>query len=175
MRVDTGVFSPVIVVVKCVLPERISVFFVHVPSGQLLGEALNIDEYGQQTPVEPEPLLAGPGEFVDHFRHNAEAYASGNYSCASFRPPRSRSPTPGMNDEDYHIVVSDDVQPGTDEAPQYPQYGHNRYPNKKYGDTSGQDTFYDCDDGGKEAGPPLPLDDSQIKSRDGGVSCLFLV
>ena len=25
------------------------------------------------------------------------------------------------------------------------------------------------------AGPPLPLDDSQIKSRDGGVSCLFLV
>ena len=27
MRVDTGVFSLVIVVVKCVLPERISVFF----------------------------------------------------------------------------------------------------------------------------------------------------
>ena len=29
--------------------------------------------------------------------------------------------------------------------------------------------------GGTQAGPPLPLDDSQIKSRDGGVSCLFLV
>ena len=88
----------------------------HLPSEQLLGETLNIDEYGQQTPpsdVEPEPLLAGSEEFVDHFRHNAEAYASGNYSCASFRPPRSRSPTPGM--KDYHIVVSDDVQPGTDE------------------------------------------------------------
>ena len=130
MRVDTGVFSPVIVVVKCVLPERISVFFVHVPSGQLLGETLNIDEYGQQTPpidVGPEPLLAGSGEFVDHFRHSAEAYASGDYSCASFRPPRSRSSTPEMDDKYYHIVVSDDVQPETDEIPQYPQYGHNRY------------------------------------------------
>ena len=140
MRVDTGVFSPVIVVVKCVLPERISVFFVHVPSGQLLGETLNIDEYGQQTPptdVEPEPLLAGSGEFVDYFRHSAEAYASGNYSCASFRPPRFRSLTPEMDDEDYHIVVSDDVQPWMDETSQYPQYGHNRYPNEKYGVRAG--------------------------------------
>ena len=55
-----------------------------------------------------------------------------------------------MDDEDYHIVVSDDVQPGTDEIPQYPQYGHNRYPNEKYGDTFGQDTFYDYDDGGED-------------------------
>ena len=127
------------------MPRRAPMYHQDNPWG-----TLDIDEYGQQTPptdVEPEPLLAGSGEFVDHFCHSAEAYASGNYSCASFRPPRSRSPTPEMDDEDYHIVVSDDVQPGTDETPQYPQYGHNRYPNEKYGDTFGQDTFYDYDDG----------------------------
>ncbi|KII92534.1 glycosyltransferase family 2 protein [Plicaturopsis crispa FD-325 SS-3] len=47
------------------------------------------------------PLPAGA---ADHFHHDAEAYASGNYSRASFRPPRSRSPTPAVDDEDYHIV-----------------------------------------------------------------------
>ena len=42
-----------------------------------------------------------------------------------------------MDDEDYHIVMSDDVQPWTDETPQYPQYGHNLYPNEKYGVRAG--------------------------------------
>ena len=98
-------------------------------------------------PIEPEPLLAGSGDFVDHFRHDTEAYASGHYSRASLRVPRSRSPTPGMDDEDYHIVGSDEVYPRMEETPPYPQYDHNEYLNEKY-DAFGQDPFYD-DDGEK--------------------------
>ncbi|KAI8993118.1 chitin synthase-domain-containing protein, partial [Trametes punicea] len=40
---------------------------------------------------------------IDHFRHDTEAYASGTYSRPSYRPPRSRSPTPAVDDEDYQI------------------------------------------------------------------------
>lgn len=119
--------------------------------------------------IEPEPLLAGSGDFVDHFRHDTEAYASGNYSRASFRPPRSRSPTPGIDDEDYHIVGQDEVHytgyPGMEETPPYPQYDHNGYLNEKYADAFGQDVLYD--DGEKtpvstvshlDPDPDLPLE-----------------
>ncbi|KAH9839307.1 chitin synthase-domain-containing protein [Rhodofomes roseus] len=46
---------------------------------------------------------------LDHFRHDTEAYASGTNSRPSYRPPRSRSPTPAVDDEDYHIVGSDSI------------------------------------------------------------------
>ena len=46
---------------------------------------------------------------IDHFHHDTEAYASGNYSRASYRPPRSRSPTPAVDDEDYFIVGNESV------------------------------------------------------------------
>ncbi|KAJ6609861.1 glycosyltransferase family 2 protein [Mycena sp. CBHHK59/15] len=58
---------------------------------------------------DPETLPAGPQ--VDHFQYDAESYASGHYSWASpsRRPPRSRSPTPAVDDEDYHIVGDESV------------------------------------------------------------------
>ncbi|KAJ7287588.1 chitin synthase [Mycena rebaudengoi] len=49
------------------------------------------------------------GSDIDHFQYDAEAYASGNYSRASYRPPRSRSPTPAVDDEDYQIVGDESV------------------------------------------------------------------
>ncbi|KAJ7188329.1 glycosyltransferase family 2 protein [Mycena filopes] len=55
---------------------------------------------------EPDELPAG---HVDHFQHDAEAYASGNYTRASYRPPRSRSPTPAGDDEDYQIGDDESV------------------------------------------------------------------
>ncbi|KAJ7127601.1 hypothetical protein C8R44DRAFT_733061 [Mycena epipterygia] len=55
---------------------------------------------------EAEGLPAG---HVDHFHYDVEAYASGNYARALYRPPRSRSPTPAGDDEDYHIVDDDSV------------------------------------------------------------------
>lgn len=49
------------------------------------------------------------GSEIDHFNCDTEAYASGNYSRASYRPPRSRSPTPAVDDEDYMIVGNESV------------------------------------------------------------------
>ncbi|OBZ70856.1 Chitin synthase 3 [Grifola frondosa] len=46
---------------------------------------------------------------MDHFRYDTEAYASGTHSRASYRPPRSRSPTPAVDDEDYHIVENESI------------------------------------------------------------------
>ncbi|KAJ7703253.1 glycosyltransferase family 2 protein [Mycena rosella] len=46
---------------------------------------------------------------IDPFQYDAEAYASGNYVRASYRPPRSRSPTPAVDDEDYQIADDDSV------------------------------------------------------------------
>ena len=46
---------------------------------------------------------------VDHFNHDTEAYASGLASRPSYRPPRSRSPTPAVDEEDYHIIGNNSV------------------------------------------------------------------
>jgi chitin synthase len=62
------------------------------------------------TPVSgAKPMLAGSD--VDHFRHDAEAaYSSGTaFSTSPYKPPRSRSPTPAVDDEDYYIVGSESV------------------------------------------------------------------
>jgi chitin synthase len=56
----------------------------------------------QQHDVPAQNPVAGP--YLDHFQHDTEAYASGNYSRASFHQPRSRSATPIGDDDDYHIV-----------------------------------------------------------------------
>jgi len=50
---------------------------------------------------ESETLYAGSDS--DHFHHDTEAYASAMYSRSSFVTPRSRSPTPAVDDEDYHL------------------------------------------------------------------------
>lgn len=81
--------------------------------------AHNYDYYDQDyTPPSPrsydasydaEILPAGSDGLVDHFNYDTEAYASGNYSRASFRPPRSRSPTPAVDNEDYYIVGNDSI------------------------------------------------------------------
>ncbi len=55
-----------------------------------------------------EPLLAGSD--IDHFQHDAEAaYSSATAYTSPYRPPRSRSPTPAVDDEDYHIVGNESV------------------------------------------------------------------
>ncbi|KAJ2922212.1 hypothetical protein H1R20_g14889, partial [Candolleomyces eurysporus] len=44
---------------------------------------------------------------VDHFAQDTEAYTSAHFSPASRRIPRSRSPTPAVDDEDYYLVGND--------------------------------------------------------------------
>ena len=56
-----------------------------------------------------EQSALSAGSEIDHFHHDTEAYASGNHSRASYRPPRSRSPTPAVDDEDYLIVGNESV------------------------------------------------------------------
>ncbi|KAJ7680268.1 glycosyltransferase family 2 protein [Mycena polygramma] len=67
----------------------------------------------------PDDLPAG---HIDHFQYDAEAYASGNYARASYRPPRSRSPTPAVDEEDYKIL--------DDESVHYTGYPSNHDPEK---------------------------------------------
>ncbi|TFK90049.1 glycosyltransferase family 2 protein [Polyporus arcularius HHB13444] len=62
--------------------------------------------YMEQLPAAMYPSDAS----IDHFQHDTEAYASGAFSRASYRPPRSRSPTPAIDDEDYQISNDGSVQ-----------------------------------------------------------------
>ena len=66
------------------------------------------------------------GSEIDYFHHDTEAYASGNYSRASFHPPRSRSPTPAVDDEDYFIVGNESVH-----YTGYPDTSYNYDPEKE--------------------------------------------
>lgn len=50
-----------------------------------------------------------PKRPIDHFRRDTEAYASGTYSSPS-NIPRSRSPTPGIDDDDYRIRADGTVR-----------------------------------------------------------------
>jgi chitin synthase len=60
-------------------------------------------------------LVSGSSAYVNHFDHDTEAYASGINSLSVYRPPRSRSPTPAVDDEDYHIVGDTSIHyTGTD-------------------------------------------------------------
>ena len=125
------------------------------------------DAYQYMPPQDPnqlyqyagsEPLQAGSDGF-DHFQHDTEAYASGNFSRVSYMAPRSRSPTPAVDDEDYHIVGSDSVHytafpqpPGMQvgweaEKVVYEQpYDQGGYLNEKYADAFGQDVGSPYDD-----------------------------
>ena len=53
-------------------------------------------------------LLSGKSP-VDHFRYDAEGYASGAFPRSLYRSPRSRSPTPAVDDEDYRISADGSV------------------------------------------------------------------
>ena len=81
-----------------------------VPSDYYYGQP---QEYEQSSPSYISPSyghesLPASSE-IDHFNYDTEAYASGNYSRAAYRPPRSRSPTPAVDDEDYLIVGDNSV------------------------------------------------------------------
>ncbi|KAL1672473.1 chitin synthase [Schizophyllum commune] len=67
---------------------------------------------------------------LDHFAYDAEAYASGHYSRAAYQapPPRSRSPTPGILDDDYYIQPDGSVSYSPEKA--YPMYRES--PEKEY-------------------------------------------
>ena len=54
-------------------------------------------------------LLSGNSP-VDHFKYDTEGYATGALPRSLYRSPRSRSPTPAVDDEDYQISADGSVQ-----------------------------------------------------------------
>ncbi|KAG5647067.1 hypothetical protein DXG03_001437 [Asterophora parasitica] len=68
---------------------------------------------GSYVSYEGETLPAGTEHHDSSYHSDTEAYTSGNNSWAagaSWRvPPRSRSPTPAVDDEDYYVVGNDSV------------------------------------------------------------------
>lgn len=76
------------------LPSRPASANLHTPTHV----AQDSNPYLYQSPTR---LLSGNSP-VDHFRYDTEAYASGRYSLRA-NPPRSRSPTPAMDDDDYRL------------------------------------------------------------------------
>lgn len=71
----------------------------------------NMTGYSYAPPPEQHSAAMYPvNAEIDHFKHDTEAYASGAFSRASYRPPRSRSPTPAVDDEDYQITGDGSVQ-----------------------------------------------------------------
>lgn len=81
----------------------------------------------------------GASSVMDHFNHDTEAYASGMYSRASYRPPRSRSPTPAVDDEDYRIVGNDSIHYVGESPQRYPSASVEDY---EESDETGQDITY---------------------------------
>lgn len=83
----------------------------------LTGETLQLSDDQNDSPRHyPQPFIAYGAQPLplglehDAFRYDAEAYASGAYSRPSFHPPpRSRSPTPAVDDEDFYIVEDQSV------------------------------------------------------------------
>ncbi|TFK26540.1 chitin synthase [Coprinopsis marcescibilis] len=65
--------------------------------------------HSSQLSYDSDATYAGAPPEIDHFRHDTEAYASGLNSGINYRPPRSRSPTPAVDDEDYYIVNDESV------------------------------------------------------------------
>lgn len=53
-------------------------------------------------------LLSGNSP-VDHFKYDTEGYATGAFPRSLYRSPRSRSPTPAVDDEDYRISADGSV------------------------------------------------------------------
>ncbi|KAG6920226.1 hypothetical protein DXG01_004995 [Tephrocybe rancida] len=59
---------------------------------------------------EGEALPAGNELYDVSFGSDTEAYSSGHNTSGTWRPPpRSRSPTPAVDDEDYYVVGNDSV------------------------------------------------------------------
>lgn len=86
---------------------------------------------------------------VDHFQHDTEAFSSGVHPHQSYRPPRSRSPTPFGDDEDYRLDennvarytgYSQSHDPGhVSEKIDYDDDYNDQYDISQYADVPGED------------------------------------
>ncbi|PIL35857.1 hypothetical protein GSI_01517 [Ganoderma sinense ZZ0214-1] len=91
------------------MPDRTS--WPSRPMSAYSAVSTDVTGYSYAPPPEQHTAAMYPGDAsIDHFQHDTEAYASGALSRATYRPPRSRSPTPAVDDEDYQITGNGSVQ-----------------------------------------------------------------
>jgi len=76
-----------------------------------IGSTSNLSsEHTYYEPTYEPTATAYAGAPIDHFAHDTEAYTTGQgLSPAHRRIPRSRSPTPAVDEEDYFIVGNDSM------------------------------------------------------------------
>jgi len=67
------------------------------------------DSYTHPHQSQPGIRLLSGNSPVDHFKYDAEGYATGALPRSLYRSPRSRSPTPAVDDEDYRISADGSV------------------------------------------------------------------
>ena len=108
---------------------------------------------------QPQPgirLLSGNSP-VDHFKYDAEGYATGALPRSLYRSPRSRSPTPAVDDEDYRISADGSVH----------YTGQSRMSGHSYDNTSsaGQPQYTEVGEGDDD--DEYEEDDDQDPNRDG--------
>ena len=91
------------------MPDRTS--WPSRPMSAYSAVSTDVTGYSYALPPEQHTTAMYPEDTsIDHFQHDTEAYASGALSRATYRPPRSRSPTPAFDDEDYQITGNGSVQ-----------------------------------------------------------------
>jgi chitin synthase len=111
---------------------------------------------------------------IDHFQHDTEAYASGNFTRSSYRPPRSRSPTPCL-DEDYKLDANNithytgysqpgEYNPYEDEKTAY----KDEYDISQYADAPGSEEYYDEAEKASDASIGYSELDTPVETRHFG-------
>ena len=125
-------------------------------------------------------LLSGNSP-VDHFKYDTEGYATGAFPRSLYRSPRSRSPTPAVDDEDYRISVDGSVQYTGQSSmaghayantrsvrqPQYTEVGEgDDDDDDEYEEDDDADTKEDGDDDTKDDGEEDGDDDEEYETED---------
>jgi len=101
------------------------------------------------TPYGVNGLSAPYNGSVDHFQHDTEAFASGVHPRQTYRPPRSRSPTPFGDDEDYRLDENNVAHYiGSSQSHDSEKFDHDddyndQYDISQYADVTGEDDEMD--------------------------------
>ena len=138
------------------------------------------DSYTHLHQSQPGIRLLSGNSPVDHFKYDTEGYATGALPRSLYRSPRSRSPTPAVDDEDYRISGDGSVHytgqsrmtgysyDSTRSArqPQYTEVGEGDEDNEEYDEDDDEDTRDGGDDDTKDDGEEEGDDDDEYVTED---------
>ena len=124
----------------------------------------------------PQPgirLLSGKSP-LDHFKYDTEGYATGAFPRSLYRSPRSRSPTPAVDDEDYRISANGSVHytgrtrgsTGSTLQTQYTEVGEDEDEDEEYEEDEDEYTQGAGDEDTKEGEGEEGEDDEEYETED---------